>query len=209
MIEHPSHKLPTDKRAALFQISSGEFAANGFKQASLNRIISELGMSKSSFYHYFANKQDLFRQTLEYVLKPVLDLHQSVDIKALTTDTLWPSIMQIVGEATRMVNSSPEMVMAGRMFYRCYDDPGGHELTQEILGEFTTWTTKLIQHGQVLGVFRSDLPDTFLIEILMAMGMSMDRWIVKNWDELDEQGRMDISQAGFSLFVRLLEPDKC
>lgn len=77
MSEHPSHKLPNDKRIRLFQVSSGEFVSFGFKQASLNRIISEVGMSKSSFYHYFANKEDLFRQTLEYVLKPVLDLHET------------------------------------------------------------------------------------------------------------------------------------
>ena len=33
---------------------------SGYEGASLNRIIRACGMSKSSFYHYFENKQELF-----------------------------------------------------------------------------------------------------------------------------------------------------
>ncbi|HGG06102.1 MAG TPA: TetR/AcrR family transcriptional regulator, partial [Aliiroseovarius sp.] len=80
MHDHPSNKLPADKRERLFQISSGEFAANGFSQASLNRIISQAGMSKSSFHHYFSNKADLFEQTFHAVLGPIFGLQQEIDI---------------------------------------------------------------------------------------------------------------------------------
>ncbi len=165
-------------------------------------------MSKSSFYHYFANKEDLFRQTLEYVLKPVLDLHETIDLETLTAENLWPTIMGMAEGATALVNSSPDMIMAGRMFYRCYDDPGGHYLAEEILGEFSNWATNFLKKGQDLGVFRTDLPVSLLIDMLMAVGMSMERWMLKNWESISEEERLDVSQSGFGLFVTLLEPQK-
>ena len=44
-----------DPRAAL-----DEFAAHGFHDASLNRIIEAAGISKGSMYYYFDGKEDLF-----------------------------------------------------------------------------------------------------------------------------------------------------
>lgn len=207
MTEHPSLKLAKDKRIKLFQISSGEFAAYGFKQASLNRIISEVKMSKSSFYHYFQNKEDLFRVTLENVLSPVLLVHHSIDLEAMAVETFWPTLIAKVGEAMAIVTASPETVLAGKMFYRCYDDPDGHEVAQEILGEFKDWTTKLIQRGQALELIRTDIPESLLISVLMSMGMTMDRWMMENWDQLDDGERMQLGQAGFGLFLRLVKPD--
>jgi len=206
MVDHPSSKLSPEKRTNVFRVSSEEFASNGLKRASLNRIISSLGMSKSSFYHYFKNKTDLFHHTLEYILKPVLDVHQSVDLEALTAETLWPEINKMVGDMTQLVNVSPDMLIAGRMFYRCYEDPDDRQVTEEVLAEFAEWITRLIQRGQSLGVFRTDLPESLLIDLLMATGMSMDRWMLGNWEQLDDTERTRISQTGFELFVQILTP---
>ncbi len=208
MDEHPSMRLADDKRRMLFRVSSAEFAANGFKQASLNRIISELGMSKSSFYHYFENKTDLFQQTLEHGMAPLLATHQAIDLEAMTAETLWPTIMQFAGEMMQSVNQSPDMVTAGRMFYRVMENPDERELTKGIIGDFSDWVLRLIQRGQGLGVFRNDLPESLLIDMIMAMGMSMDRWMLSHWEELSDAEKEEIGVRGFELFVRLLEPTR-
>ncbi len=207
MAEHPSLKLAADKRALLFQVARAEFSANGFKQASLNRIISQVGMSKSSFYHYFSNKADLFQQTLEVALRPIIAARHAIDLEALTVETLWPTVIKVAGDLTQQVNASPEIVSVGRMFHRCLENPEERELTQGIIHEITAWTVQLIQRGQTLGMFRKDLPETMLIDILMAMGMSMDRWMLANWDEYSDADRVNLSQKSFGLFVRLLAPE--
>jgi AcrR family transcriptional regulator len=206
MAAHPPLKLATDKRALLFAAASDEFAANGFTQASLNRIIARVSMSKSSFYHYFANKADLFHQTLEYALKPVLDLHHAINLEALTAETLWPELMQMVERMTALVDKSPEMLVAGRMFYRCFETPQDRQLTEEILGEFTAWITRLIARGQELEVFRTDIPSTLLLDLVMAVGMSLDRWMISNWERLDTPERLALGQTGFELIMKMLSP---
>ena len=206
MADHPSLKLPADKRALLFGAASDEFATNGFGQASLNRIITRVAMSKSSFYHYFANKADLFHQTLDYALKPVLDLHHAIDLDELTAKTLWPELMQMVERMTHLANASPEMLVAGRMFYRCFEAPQDRELTEEILGEFTAWITQLIARGQELEVFRTDIPSTLLLDLVMAVGMSLDRWMISNWEQLEAPERLALGQTGFELIMKILSP---
>lgn len=206
MLQHPSQKLDANKRQRLFQVSGAEFAAHGFKQASLNRIISEIGMSKSSFYHYFTNKTDLFLQTIDQAMGPVLESHVTIDIDALTAENLWPNLLQIAGELIETINKTPDLIVVTRMFYRCMDAPDECELVAPYMQAFTGWLTQIIHRGQALGKFRTDLPESLLIDILLAMGMSIDRWMLARWDDFSLVERMNISRDTFDLFVQLLTP---
>ncbi|HFQ15164.1 MAG TPA: TetR/AcrR family transcriptional regulator, partial [Rhodobacteraceae bacterium] len=192
MSDHRSLKLPADKRAHLFRVASNEFAAHGFARASLNRIIGEVGMSKSSFYHYFDNKSDLFRQTFSDAVAPIMKLPQTIDIDALTSETLWPTVTSAMAQGMQIAQDRPEIITAGRMFYKSREDPEGAALTGEYLGAISAWTLQLIRRGQAVGVFRDDLPDDLIIDMLMAMGMTMDRWILLQWESFDVARRMQL-----------------
>lgn len=207
MLDHPSSRLPADKRQKLFLISGGEFAAKGFSQASLNRIISQMGMSKSSFYHYFSNKSDLFRQTFLFAVAPILELDHALDIRAPEAADIWPAIEGLAMQLLPIVQASPLPMLAGRMFYRARDDQGGGKvLAEELLASFTTWISRQLRHGQKLGAFRTDLPESLLIALIVALGMSMDQWMLEHWDELEDAEKMRLSAAGFDLLKRLLSP---
>ncbi|MGX2995347.1 TetR/AcrR family transcriptional regulator [Streptomyces sp. JNUCC 64] len=54
------HRLSDDAKAALLAVARAHFARDGRDAASFNRIISEAGISKTSAYHYFDGKDDLF-----------------------------------------------------------------------------------------------------------------------------------------------------
>ena len=92
------------------------------------------------------------------------------------------------------------------MFYRSREDPEGQVLTDDFLGEFSTWISGLLRLGQALGAFRDDLPESLLIDLILSMGMAMDRWMLEHWDDLDDAQRMRFSQAGFDLLRRVLAP---
>lgn len=206
MNEHPSDRLPTDKRARLFKAAGAEFTQHGFSQASLNRIIASVGMSKSSFYHYFENKTDLFRQILDQTMAPILAALKDFDVDALSDETFWPSIQFMTRQMAEMANASPETVMVGRMFYQSRETSEDQELTRDILDVSMNWTSKLLHRGQALGLVRSDLPESFLVDAVMSLGMAMDRWILAHWDELSDAERLKLNGQIFDVFVRLLAP---
>jgi len=80
-------------------------------------------MSKSSFYHYFQSKEDLFKQALDQALAPLLTGLEALDISQLTEQTFWPTVQMMVEEMAKMANHTPEVVMVGRMFYRSLTTP--------------------------------------------------------------------------------------
>jgi len=208
MLYPRSNRLSQEKRLRLFQVAAEEFATFGFARASLNRIIGELGMSKSSFYHYFENKTDLFKQTLNQALDPFNAAQMTFDLAALTRDTFWTAMQQMTREMTEMLNASPEMVLVGRMFYRSYDDPSEQALTKNIMAVSVAWLASLIERGQVLGLLRKDLPESFVLDLLMAMGMAMDRWVLGHWEDLSDDARLLLNDQAFDLFRRVLEKTK-
>lgn len=53
-------RLPPAAQAAFIEVARDHFARNGRDGASLNRIVEDAGISKSSAYHYFDGKDDLF-----------------------------------------------------------------------------------------------------------------------------------------------------
>lgn len=203
---HPSQKLPQDKLAKLYRVAGSEFAQHGFSGASLNRVIAGIGMSKSSFYHYFENKTDLFRQTLETAMKPMIDAHNAIDLGSLTSDTFWPVLGRMTEDMTSLVNGSPEMVTIGRMFYRCQETPDERDLTAGVVEEFTGFVSALIMRGQELGQIRIDLPGSLLIDLIMSLGMAADRWMLTRWHELSDAERIDLNTRTLDLFRRILAP---
>lgn len=56
--------LTEEKRQMIINAAIDEFAEYGFEAASINRIVSNSGISKGSFYQYFDDKMDVFRYLL-------------------------------------------------------------------------------------------------------------------------------------------------
>ena len=59
--------LPEEKRNVILNAAIDEFAEYGFESASINRIVSNSGISKGSFYQYFEDKRDVFMHLLTVI----------------------------------------------------------------------------------------------------------------------------------------------
>ena len=63
------HNLPTEKREKIINAAIAEFAEFGLENASTNRIVSNSGIAKGSFYQYFADKLDVFNHLMDVVAR--------------------------------------------------------------------------------------------------------------------------------------------
>ncbi len=195
------------KRALLFDVAIREFVTHGFSQASLNRIIAEVKMSKSSFYHYFANKTELFQQILEQNLAPFAALLTGFDMGQLTAKTFWPSLMGASKNATGMFMENPQILLLGRMFWKSRENIKEQGLTSDMLEMVQDYISGFLKRGQELGVVRDDLPVSFLINSVMALGVSMDQWVLENFDTIAQDEFESFNLKSLDMFIRLLQPD--
>jgi len=63
------HRLETQEQLRILDVARRHFAAHGRDGASLNAIIAEAGISKTSAYHYFDGKDDVFGAVVEVVVE--------------------------------------------------------------------------------------------------------------------------------------------
>ena len=183
-----------------------EFVTHGFTQASLNRIISEVGMSKSSFYHYFANKTELFQQIMEQSLEPFTVLLTDFDLKTLTAETFWSSIIGAGQDAAGMFIDNPQIILLGRMFWKSRENIKEEGLTSDFMETAQNLTEQLLLRGQQLGVVRDDMPSSFLINTVMGLGMSMDQWMLENFHTIPQDSFEEFNANSLDMFIRLLKP---
>ncbi len=205
MSDHPCVKMKAEKRAALFAAATREFTEHGFEQASLNRIIGEVGMSKGSFYHYFANKSELFEQIMRQTFAPLSAIAAEFNPEALSEHSFWPDLLTIMEIASDMAQNAPEIISVGRMFYRNLD--GGDGLCAEMMEMAYELITRLIKHGQALGMIRQDLPLSLLIQSTLGLGVAIDRWGVEVFETLDGAEVLRLNEKMLDMFIRILAPE--
>lgn len=65
MIHQTFENLPETKKKALLDAAMDEFITNGYEKSSINRILSDAGIPKGSFYQYFDGKEDLLNACMD------------------------------------------------------------------------------------------------------------------------------------------------
>lgn len=81
----PVRRDPEGARARILAAARAEFAAKGLSGARVDEIARRAGANKRMLYHYFGNKQELFRLTLEGAYADIRAAE-----RALKLDTLVP-----------------------------------------------------------------------------------------------------------------------
>lgn len=58
-------------------IASKLFLQKNFKEVTMKEIVTETGLSKGAFYHYFESKEQLFLEVLDYFFQQVFHNYES------------------------------------------------------------------------------------------------------------------------------------
>lgn len=198
--------LDPERQRVLFEATAEEFSAHGFEAASLNRILEKSGLSKSSLYYYFDDKADLFATLVERSLAVLFKQIGALDPETLGETDFWDEIALRYARGTALVSGNGWMVKFGGMFHELRADPRRGSATGRVFGIARHWMGRLITRGQTLGVIRSDLPQTLLIDSSMGLLESLDRWVVANWSDLSASERAALPSLHIGLFKDFLAP---
>lgn len=199
-------KLDPQRQQRLIDSAAEEFGEKGYDAASLNRILERAGMSKSSLYYYFDDKADLFTTLVERSLAFLFKEIGGFDPDNLTADTFWSEFETLYRRAIVLTNKNTWYMKLGRMFYRLRDAPKHAAPTGRMFQAMRRWLEVIVARGQELGVVRTDLPTTLLVDCAMGLGEALDRWVVAHWDELDADQRLQMASQHIDLFRRWLSP---
>jgi len=188
-------KLPEAKRTRLFDVAAQEFAARGFAEASINRILERAGMSKGAAYYYFEDKLDLFVAVVRSCSERLCLVDQSVEPARLDATTFWPTFAALHREPLLRSFEQPWLFGALKAAGRLPPETREREPVARVTREITDHVTALLKQGQALGLIRTDLPDELLVTWLQGLDRASDDWLLAHWRELDREAVAQISAA--------------
>ncbi len=151
--------LPEEKQQRVLDEATREFADYGYHQASVNRIVSRLGIAKGSIFKYFGNKQGLFEHIFGHGVaefkKPLKEIRDAPG------RDVFERIEQSFIAACLFVDAHPNI-------YRIYLKMLSNEnfpLRDKFLGEIRAALTKYLRQLIEDGMASEHLPKGIDVEV--------------------------------------------
>lgn len=182
-------KLPAARQLSLIQAAAAEFAAHGYQDASINRILERAVLSKGAAYYYFDDKEDLFLTVVRHYLSD-LGIEDFGRLPAtVTAETFWTALAELYRQpfvrsadypfAFGLLRAAAELRASGRF--------EGEGPLAVFIREMFSILSALLKRGQELGVIRTDIPDDLLMAWVEAVDDAHDGWLLRHWPELDRE----------------------
>lgn len=163
------NRLPAGTRAAILAVARTHFARDGQDAASFNRIIAEARISKTSAYHYFDGKDDLFGAVVDdAAARTLAALGPWTDVA--TEEELWDQLSAGTARLVAHLRGHPDdrAVLAG----------------QPRLGG-DSWIQGLVANGVKIGLIAPD-PSAELVAVATAgVFGALDAWALDHPGDLD------------------------
>jgi AcrR family transcriptional regulator len=198
-------KLPEKRREAILDAALEEFARSGYEDASFNRILAVVGMSKGAIYYYFEDKEDLYLTVLEGAAQR---LASSVPPPRLAPSAaaFWDQARTLYRAVLDLVRSDPRIV---RLLQRSAADLG--RLTQSerfapLMETSRTWIASVLTNGQRVRAVREDMPADLLLALTTAVGQVLDAHMIGSGALATSDGCERAVDVGLDVLRRLLEP---
>jgi AcrR family transcriptional regulator len=187
------HKLPLEKRERLMEVAAQEFAEHGFDDASVNRILENVQMSKGAAYYYFEDKVDLFFTVIQYCNQRLKLFDLELDPATLTAENFWPTFAELHRQPLLRSFEQPWLFAAVRAAEHLSPAALQREPLTTFARQIKTWIMNIVKRGQELGVIRTDMPDDLIFSWLQGLDDASDHWLLAHWLHLDHETIAHIS----------------
>lgn len=200
-------RMPDARRQALVQVAAAEFAASGYHEASLNRIVAACGMSKSSFYYVIDSKQDLFQFVVREIVR---EIAEKVIIPApdeFSGAEFWTRLEQFYSRLVELSERDEQTLMLGRMFYGDQPDSTSDPIGGT-LAAVREWVESLLAVGRSCGAIRRDLPEALQYSLILRLLQVFDEWTIRHYNEFTAAEMRALVDAQFDTVKRVLAPSR-
>jgi AcrR family transcriptional regulator len=147
------------------------FARHGFDRASLNAILGEAGLGKSSFFYHFADKEDLFAAVIEDIVERIAERVGPTPLPD-SPEEIWAAAADLVRRWGEAVDAEPKTIALLRALQPLRRTAGPR--LQNALSAARRSFEPLLERGIALGAVRSDLDPATLLAMIEAVDLVLD-----------------------------------
>jgi AcrR family transcriptional regulator len=179
MTANPISGAPTGRRmrrpasgpGSLLEVCVEEFNTRGFDATSMEDLSRAVGITKSSFYHHYANKEALLRAGLEIA---IAGLFSVFDDPAATTGSPLTRLRHIV--AAQVVVLKRELPYV-TLLLRVRGNSTAERWALARRREYDKRIADLVRAAVEAGELRADLDPTLAARLLSGLVNSLVEWV--------------------------------
>jgi AcrR family transcriptional regulator len=166
-------KLESDKRQRIFDAAIDEFADQGYKQASVNRMVQRLGIAKGSMFQYFGTKEGLFGFIFDQAVELVRRTLRQVKKDTVEAD-FFERIRRSLIQGVRFIDEHPRVYQVYLKMIFQEDFPLRAQFLQKVHLFSAEYLQPMVEAGMARGELRGDLDVKSTVFFLDAL---MDRFL--------------------------------
>jgi len=159
--------LLPEKQERIIAVALAEFAANGYRNASLNNVVKRSGIAKGSLYQYFDNKEALFLHIFERFTEVVKQATMAA-VASVAKPDFFAQLEAILLAGIRFINEHPDYFQIYLRVLFEQDVPHREELVARIRLFPLEYLGPLYAAGQRRGSIRADVAPTTAVFIVDA-----------------------------------------
>ncbi len=184
-----------DVRENILQVAIERMQQVGIRSVSVDDICHELGMSKKTFYVYFASKDDLVEVLLQqHEQKMNRDVQHLVANK--TVVQLLVDWAKIARQTEKSTHQTPPMLYDLKKYYPNQFQQHIKRINRVMQQELV----RFLQKGQVEGIFRQEI-DVEVAAMLMVNTHQIVAEYIDN-NKLNTQDARHIGKTSMDIFLR-------
>jgi AcrR family transcriptional regulator len=196
MVRSRFARLPTGQQQLIRQAAVDEFAARGFHDASLNRIIEAAGISKGSMYYHFDGKEDLYAYVARAELEQLFArVGPAPALQQADPEVFWAALTDYYLRLMTALTDAPQLAALLRGGFTA-STSAVQRAQQELERLVLPWIYRTLAAGQRVRAVRSDVPSTLLIAVILGMGQAMDVWLMTQQPTPDDLPRLTDTLIG-------------
>lgn len=167
-------RLPEVKRQRIVQAAMVEFAANTYREASINRIIKAAEVPRGSFYQYFTDKKDLYQYLIDQLSLTKLSY---IEAAGPITPPLHfnDCFLRSIEEGLRWAVANPLEFQVALHFSLDAPLAFSDQLRREPAQDYYRKLTALLEADKQAGLIKPEADAQTALEMLTALGLSLQK----------------------------------
>lgn len=169
--------LPNEKRERIENAAIEEFATYTFRDASINRIISSVGIAKGSFYQYFKDKKDLYKHIVDlsgmlkmsYLTSKLSDMQGAEFFEIL--EALYITGVEFSKKYTKLSKIGDDLVKDGDRAFR-------EEILGDSLKKSNEFIEGLLMHGIEEGSINPEINISMISYLITTFSVNLNEYYI-------------------------------
>lgn len=198
--------LPEEKRHRILQAAANEFSEHGYEKASMNRILSNAGISKGAAYYYFDDKADLFASTLEHFANYLSNtINVESMLETLTPENYWSLVIELYVQHAMWAYEHPWVSGLIHAAWNLSEESLEQAALRRQFEALEESAKGIIFMGQQLGAIRTDLPSDLLMQLVFSIDYANDAWLSENIDNYSQDELAQLARKVAMMLQGILE----